>query len=88
VIETERDAKKGISATLVIKDGTLSSGMCVVCGTALSPVRLMENFLGKKITEASFSSPYTSPVGMVYLSSVNLLSHLNQKKRQKNMLRK
>jgi translation initiation factor IF-2 len=57
VIETERDAKKGISATLVIKDGTLSSGMCVVCGTALSPVRLMENFLGKKITEASFSSP-------------------------------
>ena len=31
--------------------------MFVACGQALAPIRIIENFLGKKITEASFSSP-------------------------------
>ncbi len=57
VIETNRDAKKGISATLVIKEGILPSGAYVVCGGSMAPVRLLENFLGKKITEATMSSP-------------------------------
>jgi translation initiation factor IF-2 len=57
VIEANLDRKKGISASLIIKDGTLRTGMYAVAGTALSPVRIVENFLGKPIKEATFSSP-------------------------------
>ena len=57
VIEAHVDTKKGISATLIITDGTLRSGSYVVAGEAYAPVRIMENFLGKSIKEASFSSP-------------------------------
>ncbi|HEU5115008.1 MAG TPA: translation initiation factor IF-2 [Candidatus Paceibacterota bacterium] len=57
IIEAHRDPKKGISATLVIKNGSLGPGMFVACGTAFSPTRILENHAGKKITEAAFSSP-------------------------------
>lgn len=57
VIESNLDQQKGISASLIIKDGTLKSGMFVVAGDAMSPVRIMEDFLGKTIKQASFSSP-------------------------------
>ncbi len=57
VIESNVHPKKGISATLIIKNGTLRSGMFVVAGDAISPVRIMEDFLGKNIKEATFSSP-------------------------------
>jgi len=57
VIEANMDKQKGISASMVITDGSLKSGMFVACGKSLAPTRIMENFLGKKITEASFSSP-------------------------------
>jgi translation initiation factor IF-2 len=57
VIEANLDKKKGISATMIVKNGTIKNGMYVACGKALAPTRIMENFLGKKIDEASFSSP-------------------------------
>ncbi len=57
VIEANMDKQKGVSATMVIKDGTIKGGMFVACGEAIAPVRIMENFQGKKITEATFSSP-------------------------------
>ncbi len=57
VIEANLDKKKGISASLIVKDGTLRSGMYAVAGSAISPVRIMENFLGKPVKEATFSSP-------------------------------
>ncbi|MEX0931121.1 MAG: translation initiation factor IF-2 [Candidatus Paceibacterota bacterium] len=57
VIETNRDPQKGISATLVVKNGTIRQGQAVLAGLSLAPVRIMENFLGKSIKEASFSSP-------------------------------
>ena len=57
VIEANMDKQKGISATMIIQNGTLKSGMFVACGKSLAPTRIMENFLGKKITEATFSSP-------------------------------
>ena len=59
VIEANVDPQKGISATLIIKDGTLKKGMCVASGISYAPVRIFENFLGKKIDSASFSSPVT-----------------------------
>lgn len=57
VIESNIDSKKGISATLIIKNGTLNRGSCVVAGDAWAPVRIFENFLGKSIDTATFSSP-------------------------------
>jgi len=57
VIEANMDKKKGISATMIIKDGTIKNGMFVACGKSIAPVRIMEDFLGKKINEATFSSP-------------------------------
>lgn len=57
VIESYRDSKKGISATLLIKNGTLESGMCVVAEDAVSPVRILEDYKGKAIKTATFSSP-------------------------------
>ncbi len=57
VIEAHRDQKRGLAATLIITDGTLRSGMSVLAGRALAPVRIMENHAGKSITEASFSTP-------------------------------
>ncbi|MEK7069742.1 MAG: GTP-binding protein, partial [Patescibacteria group bacterium] len=57
VIESNMDPKRGISSTLLIKNGTLKKGMYVLAGKALAPVRIFENFLGRPIEEASFSSP-------------------------------
>src|SRR3989338_9049265 len=57
IIESNMDPKRGISSTLLIKNGTLKKGMFVVAGKAMSPVRILENFLGQPIEEASFSSP-------------------------------
>jgi len=57
VLESHLDPKRGISATLIIKDGTLGKGMFVVAGESISATRILENFLGKTVDEASFSSP-------------------------------
>ncbi len=57
VIESKMDPKRGIVATLVITDGTLTKGMFVVAGASLTPVRAIENFLGKPTDNATFSSP-------------------------------
>ncbi len=49
VLESFVDNKRGISATLVIKDGTLPSSGAILAGTALSPIRIIEDFSGKLI---------------------------------------
>lgn len=57
VIESDLNPKQGISATLVIKDGAIQSGMYVACPGAYAPTRIMEDFKGAKILKATFSSP-------------------------------
>lgn len=57
VVESERDARKGISSTLLIKNGTLYAGTFVVAGNAYAPVRFIENFKGEKIESAGASVP-------------------------------
>ena len=57
VIETHLDSKRGIEATLVIKNGTLEKGMMVAVGDSFCSTKIMESFLGKMIGSASFSSP-------------------------------
>lgn len=57
VIESNRDKVRGISATIIVKDGTVETGTYVVSGKAQSPVRILENFLGKPIKSAGPSTP-------------------------------
>lgn len=57
VLESNRDSKKGISATLIIKDGSLKKGMYVVADSAIAPVRIMEDFKGRSIEVALPSTP-------------------------------
>lgn len=57
VIEARLDPKRGNTATLIIKNGTLKSGQFIISGTAYSPVRIMEDFNGKPIKEAGLSEP-------------------------------
>ena len=57
IIETSLDSKRGIQATLIIKDGTLKKGMVVAAEDAICATRILESFRGEMITSASFSSP-------------------------------
>lgn len=57
VIEGKMDTKRGNTATLLITNGTLKGGQFVVAGNTYAPVRIMEDFQGKSIKEASLSTP-------------------------------
>jgi translation initiation factor IF-2 len=57
IIESNLDQRKGISAVCVIKNGTVRTGMYAVAGKSHTPVRILENFLGKHVDNATFSSP-------------------------------
>jgi translation initiation factor IF-2 len=57
VLEANLDSKRGIGATLIIKDGSIKKGMTVVVEDSICSTRMIENFLGKPIEEATFSSP-------------------------------
>ena len=57
VIEANLDSKRGIQATLIIKNGTLKKGMFVVVEDSVCSTNIMENFKGEFIDEISFSSP-------------------------------
>ena len=57
VIETNLDPRRGIQATLIIKDGTLKKGMTVASEEAICSTRIMENFRGEPIEASTFSSP-------------------------------
>ncbi|MFA6601729.1 MAG: translation initiation factor IF-2 [Candidatus Paceibacterota bacterium] len=57
VVESSLDAQKGISATILLKDGKLESGSFVSAGEAYVPVRFIEDYKGSKINEATASLP-------------------------------
>ncbi|MFA6256994.1 MAG: translation initiation factor IF-2 [Candidatus Paceibacterota bacterium] len=57
VIEVNLDSRRGILGTLVLKDGTLKKGMTVAVEDTTCSTRIMENFKGEVIGEATFSSP-------------------------------
>jgi translation initiation factor IF-2 len=57
VLESTQDPKRGASATLIIKDGTLSLEGFVVAGDAYAPIRFIEDFRGTRIEYAGPSEP-------------------------------
>lgn len=80
VVETHRDPKRGIAATLIIRNGTIRSGEFVRAGRGISPVRIMEDSTGAKLSEATFSSPITL-VGFDELPDVGAEFHTHKSKR-------
>ncbi|MAG12734.1 translation initiation factor IF-2 [bacterium] len=75
VVESHIDPREGISATLIIKNGTLKREMYVAADTALAPVRRIDTFLNHNAEEATFSSPVlltgfnaTPQVGVLFKS--------------------
>ena len=57
IIETRRDAKRGIIAVGIIKDGTVSTGLFAATAEAVAPVRFILNSEEKQVESLSFSSP-------------------------------
>jgi translation initiation factor IF-2 len=52
VIESHLEPKRGIAATIIIKNGTLKRSQFVVAGNGYTTTRIMENFLGKTVETA------------------------------------
>lgn len=57
VIESSRDAKTGVAATVIVRSGTFSAGNFAVTTGALAPLRIVEDSNGKKVKEISCGSP-------------------------------
>lgn len=57
IIESSRDPRAGISGTMIIKAGTLTTGAFLVAGGSFAPVRAIENFEGKRVPELSAGKP-------------------------------
>lgn len=76
VLESFIDAKRGISATLIIKEGTLPTSGSILAGVAMSPIRIVEDFTGKAIRNPYAGQPIkvtgfdSVPVaGSIFISS-------------------
>ena len=57
VLEANLDPKSGVTATLIIKNGTLHAGDFVAVGKNIAKIKKIEDFAGRDIKEATFSSP-------------------------------
>ena len=57
VVEARLDKGQGPVATLLVQNGTLHKGDCLIAGTSVGRVRTMRNDKGQEITEAGPSMP-------------------------------
>ncbi len=57
VLEATQDPKRGASATLIVKDGTLTKDGFVVAGDAFAPIRFIEDFTGARVETVGPSEP-------------------------------
>jgi translation initiation factor IF-2 len=57
VLESHLDPQKGPVATVLVKTGTLKEGQDIIAGETYGRVRRLEDFTGKRITEAKPSTP-------------------------------
>jgi translation initiation factor IF-2 len=57
VIEAQLDKSRGVIATLLVQNGTLSAGDVVVAGTAYGKLRALSDYTGKPIKKAGPSTP-------------------------------
>ena len=57
IIESNLDKRRGYVATALVKKGKLKVGDWIVAGNIMGKIKLMENFIGKSISEAGPSKP-------------------------------
>ncbi|MEK7142987.1 MAG: translation initiation factor IF-2 [Patescibacteria group bacterium] len=57
VIESHMQSGRGPIATVLVQEGTLRVGEPLIIGQTYGKIRLMENYLGKKVTSAGPSTP-------------------------------
>ncbi|MDP3999372.1 MAG: GTP-binding protein [bacterium] len=57
VLESERDPQRGITVSVILKNGKLKTGDLIVTPTAKGKIRILENFLKKRMPEIIPSSP-------------------------------
>ena len=53
VIESTRDPKAGVSATVIVRAGVFATGSFTVAGDAWAPLRIIEDTTGAKVKECS-----------------------------------
>ncbi len=84
VLESSQDPKKGTSATLIIKNGSMKAGEVVVAGTALAPVRFIEDWSGARIALAIPSLPIVlSGFDAIPSSGTPFVTFANKKEAEK-----
>jgi len=57
IIESDKDSQRGVEATILIQNGTLALGDIVTIGPNLGKIKIMENYLGKRVNHAKPSTP-------------------------------
>ena len=87
VLEASQDPKRGASATLIVKDGTLTTGSFVIAGDAYAPVRFIEDFRGERILSAGPSEPVRI-AGFSTLPAAGTLFSLTKNKKEAEALSK
>ena len=96
IIEAFLDKRKGISATIVIKNGTLRTGQTAACVGAnaadeiigaISPIRMIESFVGASIKEAGLQLQCESLAGIKCQRLAPLFQFSIQRRMPKVLLR-
>ena len=57
ILEAKLENKRGNTVTIILKNGTLRKGDLIVTPSAKGKVKVLENFLGKQVSELVPSSP-------------------------------
>ena len=70
VLESHLDPQKGPVSTVLVKTGTLKEGQDIIVGAAFGRVRRMEDFAGKRLSEAGPSVP-VSLIGINTTTNTN-----------------
>jgi len=86
VLESSADPKQGVSATLIVKNGTLTTGTVVVAGASMAPVRFLEDFKGTRIKEAGPSEPVVVAGWSVLPSAGQLFTSVATKKEAEKLI--
>lgn len=57
VLESHKDSRRGFTASIILKDGVLKIGDTIITWTAKGKIKILENFLGKRVEFLTPSSP-------------------------------
>jgi len=57
ILESQMDSRRGVVASVILKDGILKAGDEIVAGKARGKIKILENFLEKSVNEIIPSSP-------------------------------